>query len=122
MSRNTVAMLRQVPSRFRGELVFCQAAGVLLPDAAFVWALRRVSRRAGLRKTGWHMLRHTFASHLAMRGVPIRTISELLGHATIQMTMRYAHLSPNVARDAVNQLDVQADGPRTARDGLRSEK
>ena len=51
------------------------------------------------------MLRHTFASQLVMRGVPLKAIQELLGHATIEMTMRYAHLSPDVRRDAVRTLD-----------------
>ena len=36
--------------------------------------LRRATRKAGLRKFGWHTLRHTFCSHLAMRGAPVRTI------------------------------------------------
>ena len=50
--------------------------------------------------------RHTFASHLAMRGAPLKAIQDRLGHATIQMTMRYAHLAPEVARDAVRLLDA----------------
>jgi integrase len=52
----------------------------------------------------WHKNRHTFASRLAMAGVPILTISKLLGHATIQMTMRYAHLSPDHHQIAVDKL------------------
>ena len=40
-----------------------------------------------------------------MRGVPLRVVQELLGHSTIQMTMRYAHLAPEVTRDAVNLMD-----------------
>ena len=40
-----------------------------------------------------------------MRGVALKVIQELMGHATIEMTMRYAHLSPDVAKDAVNVLD-----------------
>jgi site-specific recombinase XerD len=40
-----------------------------------------------------------------MKGAPLKTIQELLGHATIDMTMRYAHLSPEVKRDAVDLLD-----------------
>ena len=40
-----------------------------------------------------------------MRGVSLKAVQELLGHATIEMTMRYAHLSPDVKRDAVRLLD-----------------
>ena len=63
-------------------------------------------RKAGLREIGWHVLRHTFASHLAMRGAPLKAIQELLGHATIQMTMRYAHLAPEVVNETVRLLDA----------------
>jgi site-specific recombinase XerD len=41
-----------------------------------------------------------------MRGVPLKAVQELLGHSTIEMTMRYAHLSPDVKRDAVRTLDA----------------
>ena len=51
--------------------------------------LRRATRRAGLRKFGWHTLRHTFCSRLAMRGPSVRTIQELAGYASIRTTMRY---------------------------------
>ena len=54
------------------------------------------------------MLRHTFASHLAMRGVPLKAIQEPLGHSTMEMTMRYAHLSPSIHRDAVERLVAAA--------------
>jgi site-specific recombinase XerD len=40
-----------------------------------------------------------------MRGAPLKVIQELLGHTTITVTMRYAHLSPDVKRDAVKLLD-----------------
>lgn len=42
-----------------------------------------------------------------MRGAPIKAVQELLGHSTIEMTVRYAHLSPDARRDAVRLLDVQ---------------
>ena len=40
-----------------------------------------------------------------MRGVPLKAVQELLGHSTMDMTMRYAHLSPDVRRDSVRLLD-----------------
>ncbi len=89
----------------RGPLVFCDAAGNHLTAGLLGWPLKRALKRAGLRKIGWHKLRHTFASHLAMRGVPLKVIQELLGHASIVTTMIYAHLAPHVARDAVRVLD-----------------
>ncbi len=47
-----------------------------------------------------------------MRGAPLKAIQELLGHSTIQMTMRYAHLAPEVAREAVRLLDELQNGSR----------
>jgi len=89
-----------------GDLVFCSDAGRYLRHKNTDRKLRGICRRAGLREIGWHTLRHTFASHLAMRGVTLKAIQELLGHANIKMTMRYAHLSPEVRRDAVLLLDA----------------
>jgi site-specific recombinase XerD len=57
----------------------------------------------------WHCLRHTFASRLVMRGVDLRTVQELMGHKTIQMTVRYAHLAPQHQLAAVQRLcDTEA--------------
>lgn len=61
-------------------------------------------RRAGLEDVNLHDLRHTFASRLVMRGVPLLTVSKLLGHANITMTMRYAHLAPDAFDVAIDVL------------------
>lgn len=59
---------------------------------------------ASIKGFTWHCLRHTFASRLVMAGVDIRTIGELLGHKTLAMTMRYAHLAPAHNAAAVDKL------------------
>lgn len=57
-------------------------------------------------KVVFHTLRHTFASWLAEAGIDLYTIKELMGHSTIKMTERYAHLSPNKMREAVKALEL----------------
>lgn len=68
--------------------------------------------RAGLGDLHLHDLRHTFASRLVMRGVPILAVSKLLGHASMTMTMRYAHLAPDGLDAAIERLD---DGSQVRR-------
>ncbi|CAM4495742.1 tyrosine-type recombinase/integrase [Corallococcus exiguus] len=93
----------------RGAQVFCQEDGQMLTAGLMKAPLKRALARAGIRREegliGWHDLRHTYGSHLAMRGIPLKVIQELMGHATIEMTMRYAHLAPEARERAVQQLD-----------------
>jgi integrase len=67
------------------------------------WFAELVSA-AGVEDFGWHDLRHTFASRLAMAGVPILHIRDLMGHSDVKVTMRYAHLQPGHLADAVEKL------------------
>ena len=72
--------------------------------------VRWAARRAGLERQGVHILRHTFCSHLAMRGAPVRAIQELAGHADLSTTQRYMHLSPMAIESAIRLLDAPAGG------------
>lgn len=58
------------------------------------------------QKIVFHSLRHTFGSWLAIAGVPLYTIAELMGHSDIKMTERYAHLCPNTMRSAINAISL----------------
>jgi integrase len=67
---------------------------------------RRASGAAGIVNLHFHDLRHTFASRLVMRGVDLYRAQTLLGHKPARMTQRYAHLSPDGLREAVEALCV----------------
>lgn len=72
----------------RGKVVFCRDDGTPLTLWQLHERLEGVCRRAGLRKIRWHDLRHSFASHLVQKGVPLRQVQMLLGHSSIAMTER----------------------------------
>ena len=72
-------------------------------------AVRAAQRAAGIDQ-GVHILRHTFCSHLAMKGAPARAIQELAGHADLSTTQRYMHLSPAATEDAIRLLDGRQAG------------
>jgi hypothetical protein len=67
--------------------------------------VERAAQSAGLATTGVHRLRHTFCSHLAMRGAPARAIQELAGHQELGTTQRYMHLSPASLESAIRLLE-----------------
>ena len=71
-------------------------------------ALTRACKRAGIKSGKWgvHTLRHTFASHLTMKGTPLRTVQVLMGHASIQTTEIYAHLSPDYLKGSLDDLNL----------------
>ena len=99
--------------RIRGPVVLYAADGRMFKKNECKHPIWRGCKRAGLRHISWHVLRHTFASHLVMRGAAMKVVQELLGHATMEMTNRYSHLSPEVPRDAVRLLDGLATPPES---------
>src|SRR5262249_1342741 len=88
----------------RGPLVLYQDDGSSLTAGIVQGLVRRAAQKAGLHNNGPHMLRHTFCSHLAMRGAPARAIQELAGHQNLTTTQRYMHLSPAALDRAIRLL------------------
>ena len=70
--------------------------------------VRAVTKRAGLKEAGPHILRHTCASWMVQADIPIYRVKEHLGHASLQTTQRYAHLSATVDfEEAMQHLPEQ---------------
>ncbi|MDO8495145.1 MAG: site-specific integrase [bacterium] len=65
--------------------------------------------KAGIQVVAWHALRHTFASRLVSEGAPLKAVQDLMGHSTINMTMRYSHLNQTDLRKAVSLLERGPD-------------
>ena len=89
-----------------GVYVFAEADGE--PPWDFTHTFAAAVKRAGIYDLHLHDLRHTFASRLAMAGVDPLTIQQLGGWKTLQMVQRYAHLSPDHTRQAIERLQVPA--------------
>ncbi len=107
LTEETCHALSTLPSRFARKLVFTGDKGAMLTRGSCNSPLWRACRKAGLREVGWHTLRHSFASQLAMAGVSLKAIQELGRWASFAMVLRYAHLTPAVRRDAVALLDTK---------------
>jgi integrase len=93
----------------RSSRVICQESGEPLSRQTVQSLAAAAARRAHLCK-GFHILRHTFCSHLAMRGAPAKAIQDLAGHKDLAMTQRYMHLSPAALDAAIRLLDGAEDG------------
>jgi site-specific recombinase XerD len=107
LNDTATAILRALPSRFNSRWVFPNRTGKSPLNATNFRqrVFNPAVRSAGIENLRWHDLRHTFASRLAMKGVDLNSIRELMGHKTLAMTLRYAHLSQSHLHQAVKQLD-----------------
>ena len=84
------------------ELVFLNQHDRELGTSHQIRPMRETCEAAGVEPAGFHILRHTYGSRLAMAGVPMAVIAEALGHADERITRKhYAHLCPSYVRDAV---------------------
>jgi integrase len=95
----------------RGPRVLCRAGGQSLTQKMMQNQVRRAARLANLANGGVHILRHTFCSHLAMRGAPARAIQELAGHKDLSTSQRYMHLSPAAIEEAIRLLERPSPVP-----------
>jgi integrase len=104
MTQRLTAALKSA-RHLRSDRVLCLADGSPITRDRVIKAVRAAQRVAVLPKRGVHILRHTFCSHLAMRGAPARAIQEMAGHANLSTTQRYMHLSPAATVDAIRLLE-----------------
>ena len=103
MANEVFSVLNSLPVRH--ERVFTHVDGTPINNIRTCFC--NAVKRAAIPDFTFHDLRHTFASYLIMSGVELVTVKELLGHKTINMTLRYAHLSPSHKRAAVNMLNYK---------------
>ena len=87
-----------------GDYVLMHHWGEPFPRSTVSKALKQALKEAGITDCRWNDMRHSFASHLVMAGVDLPTVSELMGHSKITMTMRYTHLAPKHKEEAVAKL------------------
>lgn len=92
----------------RTSLVFTRPDGRAISYRTAWQNLDQLCRVAGITHTGWHDLRHTFATRLGLAGVPLNIIQKLLGHADLKTTLRYVHLNENALRSAVQTINPDA--------------
>jgi len=110
MTVRLAAALRQ-HRHLRSGRVLCKDDGQPLTRQGAWSRVRYAARRADL-PTGVHILRHTFCSHLVMRGAAMRAVQELVGHQDLTMTQRYSHLGPAALGDTIRLLE-RRDLPRS---------
>ncbi|MEM9463540.1 MAG: tyrosine-type recombinase/integrase [Myxococcota bacterium] len=114
LSWDAVAVLRDHPKR--GTLVFPDPDGEPFAVNALERAVKAACKRAGLlteggtpKRLGGHALRHTWASHAMMHGIPTRVVMSYGGWGSLAMLERYSHLAP---QDAQGQMDKLASNTR----------
>jgi site-specific recombinase XerD len=111
LNAEALAILTRWKARATNGMVFPNESGEAPIRDLKAWPeIRKAAKLVAFR---WHM-RHHFASRLVMAGVDLNTVRELLGHADLKMTLRYAHLSPQHRARAVSLLERPATPMRIA--------
>jgi len=107
MNKLLYKTLKNHPHHPTSPYAFCNPDGSRFHDirGSFDTAVQS----AGLSHVTFHALRHTFASHLVMRGADLPSVQRLMGHNDIKTTMRYAHLAPDHLQQVIQKLDWEPD-------------
>ena len=105
LDRRVVEIIKSLPKIPRNEYIFASPdrPGQSIKDIRR--AFRKALKKAGIEDFRFHDLRHTFASHYQMATNDERTLRELLGHKTMTMTKRYAHLSLQHKKEGIDALN-----------------
>jgi integrase len=111
MTDRVFDVLSRRASTNAGRYVFCNRNGDARGYSAM--SIRKAIQRAGLGDCRIHTFRHTHASRLIQNGMSVYEVKEILGHAEIKTTLRYAHLEQHMvtskARDVINRLNRNSD-------------
>ena len=121
MDATLFALFRAYPHRPSTDLVFSSSSGGHIVDVRT--GFQNACKRAGLIDLHFHDLRHTFASQFVMAGGDLYILKEILGHKSITMTQRYAHLSPSYKIKAIDRMNTLWAGaqPQTSTPGMLPE-
>ena len=103
MDATLTSLFRAYPRHHDSDLVFCNGAGGHLVDIRT--GFKNACQRAGILGLHFHDLRHTAGSLFVMAGGDLYILKEILGHKSINMTQRYAHLSPAYKAKATDHLN-----------------
>jgi integrase len=103
LNERALEILKSIPVRLDSKYVFPSEKGK--PFCDLKRQFEKAVRNAGLQGVTFHTLRHTAASHMVMAGVPLATVKEILRHKSYDMTLRYAHLSGDHKKAAMEVLE-----------------
>ena len=106
-----------VKRREDSPYVFCKKDGK--PYGNLRRSFANALEKAGIKDFHFHDLRHSYGSQLAMKGYPLQAIQKLMGHKSIRMTQRYAHLSPSYERGIVEDFGKKIGAILTPKEGSR---
>jgi len=108
MNDDMIKIFNSIPKQEESPFIFCDKDG--RSNVNVRGAFDRAKTKAKITDFHWHDIRHTTASHLAMKGIDLYSIKDHLGHSTLLMTERYAHLSKTHKENVVSVLNGMVGG------------